>query len=168
MAGTDMALRKLVARCEGQEGARQDMDTRPLTRAGREVREDGLDGIGLHMQDALVSMELLAQGQTFREGGCVGLHMEITKGIGLSTRTALLKRASCAAHFKAQLPLGASDAVIGGFNLRFRFQKDVLRHFWSRVLETETETETDMHFFGLLACRCAHVEQPSVRTSRAK
>ena len=94
--------------------------------------------------------------------------MEITKGIGLSTRTALLKWALRAAHFKAQHPLGAPGAVVGGFNLRFRFQKDVLRHFWSRVLETETETETDMHFFGLLACRCAHVEQPSVRTSRAK
>ena len=74
MAGTDMAPRKLVARCEGQEGARQDMDARPLTRAGREVRAGGLDGIGLHMQDALVSMELLAREHIFREGGCVGLH----------------------------------------------------------------------------------------------
>ena len=71
MAGTDMALRKLVARCEGQEGARQDMDARPLTRAGREVRAGGLDGIGLHMQDALVSMELLAKeaGKYLKVGG---------------------------------------------------------------------------------------------------
>ena len=168
MAGTDMALRKLVARCEGQEGARQDMDARPLTRAGREVRAGGLDGIGLHIQDALVSMELLAQEDTYFEKEDVLDFMEITKGIGLSTRTALLNWASRAAHFKAQLPLGASGAFIGGFNLRFRFQKDALRHVWSRVLETETETETDMHFFWLLACRCAHVEHPSVRTSRAK
>ena len=164
MAGTDMALRKLVARCKDQEGVRQDMDARSLARDGREVRRGSRDGKGLRMQGALASMELLAQEDKYFEQQDVLDFMEITKGIGLSTRTALLKWASRAAHFKAQLPLGASGAVVGGFNLRFRFQKDVLRHFWSRVLETETETETDMHFVWLLACRCAHVEQPSVRT----
>ena len=55
--------------------------------------------------------------------------MEITKGVALRTRTELLKWASRAAYFKAQLPRGASGADVGGFKFRFRFQKKALGAF---------------------------------------
>ena len=126
------------------------MDARPLTRAGRELRAGSCDGIGLHMQGALVSMERLAQDDKYLEKNDVLDFMEITKGVTLRTRTELLKWASRAAYFKAQLPRGASGADVGGFKFRFRFQKKALGHFWSLVFETETDTETDVHFFWLL------------------